>query len=364
LEKIFDYWLIPSSSTHTNNVDDKYGYDPRDAVCRWIGENFEELERRLIPPTFPRKIEERKSSVFQIVALVFGAIAVVTTILCTIRTYLYRKNLVFVYAQVQFVFLLLFGLLLVSLSAITTALPPTNGSCIASVWLINIGYTFEIVPLIVKIAAINKFRQAAKKMKRIQLSKQYLYGSVALLSGIVIMCMIIWTVFDRPKKEGDFTLLVETVIMDRSTSTVSYAHSCRSHSRVWVIISIGVQVVMLLCGSLLSFMTRKTKNDINETSTVAVLIYSNFVFVLLRAILVSLKDNIDVTVWNVSLSLILSVDVLAAIGIYFFPKFLRVDDNNRASFRMPQTSRGESIRHQLVGTAVVGWNIPTDSTES
>lgn len=325
---------------------------------------MEELERRLIPPTFPRKIEERKSSVFQIVALVFGAIAVVTTILFMIRTYLHRKNLVFVYAQVQFVFLLLFGLLLVSLSAITTALPPTNGSCIASVWLINIGYTFEIVPLIVKIAAINKFRQAAKRMKRIKLSKQYLYGAVALLAGIDILYVIIWTCLDRPEKGDVFTLLAETVTMDGST-TVSYAHDCRSESSLWIFGSIGVQVVLLLCGSLLSFMTRKTKHDINETSTLAFLMYSNFVFTLLRAILVFLRNDIDVTTLNLSLSLLLSADVLASIGIYFFPKFLTVDDNHRAShrasLRMPQTSSRYPVQQQTVGTATVGWNTPIES---
>lgn len=353
LEKIFGYWLLPSS---TNNVD-KYGYDPRDAVCRWIGENFEELERRFIPPTFPRKIEERRSSVLQIVALVFGAIAVVTTIIFTGKTYLNRKTKVFVYAQVQFVFLLLFGLLLVSISAITTALPPTNGSCIASVWLINIGYTFEIAPLIVKIAAINKFRQAAKKLKRIKLSKEYLYGAVAGLAGIVTLYMIIWTVIDRPKKEGDFKLL-ETANFDGST-TISYAHSCRSNSSAWTIISIGIQVVLLLCGSLLSFMTRKTKNDINETSTVAFLIYSNFVFVLLRVILVFLEQSIDVTVWSLSLSLILSVDVLAAIGIYLIPKFLKVGDNYHDSLRMTATTIS-SLRQQSQGpgTVTIGWNRP------
>jgi len=237
--------------------------------------------------------------------------------------------------------MLLFGLLLVSISAITTALPPTNGSCIASVWLINIGYTFEIVPLIAKIAAIHKFHQAAEKLQRIKFSKQSLYSAVALLAGLVILYMIIWTVIDRPKKEGDFKLL-ETENID-GTTAVSYTHSCRSNSSAWVIISIGTQVVMLLCGSLLAFMTRKTKNDINETSTVTFLIYSNFVFVLLRTILVFLEHKIDVTVWNLSLSLILSVDVLAAIGIYFFPKFLKVVDNYRASLLRRSKKRSLSI---------------------
>jgi len=301
------------------------------------------LEKRLMPRFFPRQLEEKNSSFStgMIIALIIGGIAGVTTLLSTVLTYLQRKKKAFVYAQVEFAFFLLFGLLLVSIAAITTALPPSNASCVATVWLMNIGYTFELLPLILKIGAINKLLQAAKKMKRIKLSKNYLYGMVALSCGVVIVFMIIWTALDRPKKEGQFELTDMETIDGDTIVTVEY--SCRSDSPAWEIVSVGFQALLLLCGSLLAFTTRKTKNDINETNTVAFLLYSNFVCVLLRSIriLVLLTNPIGVAVFNLSLSVVLSLDVFTAIVIYFFPKFSKVDSNdNRVSSRVSTLEMG------------------------
>ena len=63
-----------------------------------------------------------------------------------------------------------------------------------------------------------------------------------------------------------------------------------------------------------------------------------------------LENKIDVTVWNLSLSLILSVDVLAAIGIYFSSKFLKVVDNYRASLLRRSKQRKSTI------VMLTGWS--------
>jgi hypothetical protein len=296
-------------------------------------------------------VEETKSREGAgIIAVVFGAIAVTATVMSTIQTYRKRQKRAFVFAQIEFVFCILFGLLLVSISAINTALPPNNTSCIASVWLLNVGYTFELVPLIVKIAAINKLMQAAKKMKRIRLSKRYLYSVVALLACLVIAYLIIWTAVDRPKRVGVFKIEEnDDDDDDDDVTTITASYTCRSLKQVWGFLSVGYQALLLLCGSLLAFMTRKTKNDINETSTVAFLIYWNFVCVLLRALLVCIESNIGTNVWNVSLSLILSIDVIAANIIYFVPKFLETN-NMRAS------------QNKRFSVQTMGWRSPAASS--
>ena len=55
------------------------------------------------------------------------------------------------FSQWEFLILLLMGLLLVSEGSILLAIPPTNASCVAVQWLVGIGYTLELVPLIVKV---------------------------------------------------------------------------------------------------------------------------------------------------------------------------------------------------------------------
>ena len=187
-------------------------------------------------------------------ALVLGILSVAATLVSTILTYVQRKRRVFIYAQIEFVFILLFGLLLVSLSAITAALLPSNANCVATVWLVNIGYSFELVPLVVKIAAINKLMQAAKKMRRITLNKQHLFRAVGVLTGIVIVYMIVWTVMDPPVRERDYQL-TDTLTADGSTIVTSGCY-CRSTRGVWAFVSVGFQALLLLCASVLAFTTR------------------------------------------------------------------------------------------------------------
>lgn len=51
----------------------------------------------------------------------------------------------------DFLFCLLLGALLVSLAAVVSALEPNDVTCITPLWMIEVGYTLEIVPLIVKV---------------------------------------------------------------------------------------------------------------------------------------------------------------------------------------------------------------------
>jgi hypothetical protein len=287
-----------------------------------VTENLEDLQR-LIPRSYPRHLQEQEETVFDIIAVVFGGLAAGATLVAVGITYRQRTRRVFVFAQVEFVFLLLFGLLLVSAAAVLSALPRTDSRCIATAWLLNVGYSFELVPLIVKIAAINTLMQAAKRMQRIVLRRSLLFGVMAVLAAIVIEYMVVWTLFDPPVKEGEYELTgLQT---DDGETIVTVAYFCKSESNVWMLVAVGVQFMLLLCASILAFMTRKMRKDINEANTVSFLIYWNFVCVLLRIILFLLADKVESARLNRSLSMILSADSIATIIIYFVPKFVEGD---------------------------------------
>ena len=121
-----------------------------------VSENLEALER-FVPRSYPRQLQEIEDNAVNTIALVVGGIAVVGTIVCAAVTFYQRERRVFVFAQIEFVVLLLIGLLLVSAAAVLTALPPSNIRCFATMWLLNVGYTFELAPLVIKIAAINRY---------------------------------------------------------------------------------------------------------------------------------------------------------------------------------------------------------------
>lgn len=63
------------------------------------------------------------------------------------------------FAQLDFLSVLLAGAFLVSIGSLLLSLPAADASCLASVWFVYIGCTLMLVPLIIKVAAINHLQQ-------------------------------------------------------------------------------------------------------------------------------------------------------------------------------------------------------------
>lgn len=183
------------------------------------------------------------------------------------------------------------------------------------------GYTLQLVPLIVKIAAINAMMKAAERMRRTTIKIRNLLLVVAAVSGVMVVFLILWTVLDPPLRKGEYQL-TETQNEDGAT-IIESSYYCRSESNVWVFIPVGWDTLLLLCASVLAVQTRNLRQDFNESRTLAVLIYSHFVFVLLRLATFFLQDTgIQNSTLAGTRSLIYSVDTTATIFIYFLPKLL------------------------------------------
>lgn len=309
-------------------------------------------------------LNEQEQNAFDIIVITTGVFALFVTFVSALVTYQQRRRRIFVFAQIEFVFLLLLGLVMVSAAAILAAIPASDEICVSIAWLLSVGYTLELVPLVIKIAAIHRLLQASRRMKRIKLSRQLLFGYVAAIVSLVVIFMITWTVLDSPTKNGHFELTSET---SQNKHVVQLTYFCKSESGWWSFTALGMQSFLLLCSSMLAFMTRKSRGDINETSTIAFLIYWNFLCVLLRIILVWLGEEVDVATANRVRSLVLSIDSIATTLIYFLPKFLKkedgrsgrgfvnvnltqswrldIDNDNSQAFRLP--SSATPVRDQL-----------------
>lgn len=58
-------------------------------------------------------------------------------------------------------------------------------TCAVAPWPTNVGYTLELVPLLVKISAINRLMVAAAKMKRVELNRNNLFRLVVGVAALV-----------------------------------------------------------------------------------------------------------------------------------------------------------------------------------
>ena len=334
---------------------DRYGNDAREAVCGWMVENMDAM-LDFIPQGYPRVLSKQSSydTGYLYAAQAVASFTVLVVLVSTAFTFFYRKTKVFVFAQVYFCWLILFGFFLICIGSIVTTLNPSRASCTARVWLITLGYTIELVPLLVKIAAINSILQSAKKMRRVQISPKNMMLRVAVVVVAVTAYLLQWTIWDTPSEREYFRLKSEQspiVLSSLACSSERFDH--------WYLITLGWQSVMLIMASVLAYQSRTVLQEFNESRSLGTMAYSHFLFVVLRTILLFLgrqpEDSsstssggatFEPNVVSAASSFLLSLDALFAMTIYILPKFMEA----KVSPEVYDPKRGQSVLRNSVAT--------------
>ncbi|KAL3908885.1 MAG: hypothetical protein SGARI_002862 [Bacillariaceae sp.] len=218
----------------------------------------------------------------------------------------------------------------------------TDGGCIAEIWLIGLGYTLELVPLIVKQAAINTLVRASTRMKRIQVSRPKLLGTVLLISSLEIIFLMLWTILDPPNRTPEYEL---TDVQDEVSgdTIVEVQYYCSSESKSWALLNTGWNAVLLLVATVYAIQIRKAFDEYKEARTLAFLIYFQFMLVLFRLATYFLDGSMSGFILGQTRSLIYSIDVIGACCIYFAPKIhaatrIRERNSNPSSTMLTPTT--------------------------
>jgi hypothetical protein len=296
----------------------------REAVCEWASENMEYLNT-LVPRAYPRvQLEKEHHSGLLIAATIMGGLSMFLVMVTGWKVHSRRNKRAMRLAQLEFLWILLAGLFFISVGAIVQGVNPTNAACVASRWLVNIGYTMELVPLIIKVGAINLLMNSAKSFRRVTVTRKNLFGAVAAVGFIVVTYLIVWTVLDPPQRVPEYRL-TEGVTADGET-VVDKTYYCSSDSDLWGYIAVGWNSVLLLCATVLAFQTRKIQKDFNESQTLAIMIYSHFVFLVMRIVTFALSGDISDSILNQVQSILFSVDTMVTLAVYFVPKLTWKED--------------------------------------
>lgn len=316
LELIYRRWY----ATNT----DRWNYDNRHAVCSWVGDNIDML-KDFIPDTFPRTVRtsEYYSSTLK-VASALSAITVVLVLGTSAMTYQYRKKRVMVYAQPIFLYMLLLGELFVSIGAFLSSLPPASGTCMMEEWFVMVGFSFVLVPLIVKVAAINLLFQSAKKFKRVKLSPMKLYKTIGFIIGAVVVFLTVWSLVDPFTKTARKTLTGEPNAY--GGEVVEMYYTCSSERSIWYIILFIYVFLLIVAATVLAVQTRNVKQEFNESVRLGHVIYAHFLIELLLILVWILgPDNLATLKANDAAAIksyLLSANILIIIGVYFYPKLV------------------------------------------
>jgi 7 transmembrane sweet-taste receptor of 3 GCPR len=320
LGELFDAWSAAPS--------------PRDAVCQWAVENLEQHLIQMVPPTYPRVVRENAHSPFGITSMIVGGVATLVVLVTTGFVFRMRNEPSIQYAQIDFLTILLVGSFFVGIGSVLLSAPASQGTCISSIWFVNLGYTLELVPLILKVAAINRLMSAAQELRRIRVKRSVLYKAVASISFVIIAYLAAWTVVSPPAAAIEYSMT--DTVTTLTEVVVGKTIYCRdgSDTNTWQFVAVAWNLVLLLCASVLAFQSRNVIQVFNESRTLAMLIYSHFIFVVARISIIYFGDRVGGSNANYSLSLIYALDQITACGIYFFPKLLSTagSESNSSTF--------------------------------
>jgi hypothetical protein len=348
---------------------DRSGNDARQAVCSWIVDNYAKLQW-FLPIEYPKTLSKKSQydawfvALAQAVGILAGCVALLGMILC----WQYRQTKVMVFAQPMFILLILAGLLFVCTGAALIAAEPTREVCLSIMWFIEFGYSIELIPIIVKTSAINRLIQSSKKSRRVNIRRSKLLFDVAMGVVAVTAFLICWTLFDPPDRRETRRLSVD------DPALVENDLRCLSDSYFWRAGAFAWEVLLLVMAAVLAVQSRGVLKDFNESNVLGIMVYSHFLFMLIRAILNTLYvgSTFSYAIMATLLSFNYSLDALVAMCIYVLPKLVEARKSPatyqksrivaRSTARRSLDDREGDALSLLVCTANIGNAEPTQES--
>ncbi|KAL3915483.1 MAG: hypothetical protein SGILL_005633 [Bacillariaceae sp.] len=305
------------------------GPTPREGVCEWAIANLDKVLGRMIPPTYPRVVRDEGHSSFGVAVMIVGGIATLVVLVTGFFVFQNSEAPSIQYAQTDFLGVLLLGSLMVSVGSILLSAPASKGTCTATIWFIFLGYNIELLPLILKVAAINRLMSAARDLRRIVIGRASLYGTLISICLGVAIYLALWTVFGSPHAVVEYSITDSVTELDEVVVDKSYF--CYSGNPAWGLAALAWNGILLICASVLAFQARNAVSSFNETRTLAMLVYSHFIFLLARVAMMFLGSQVSGSTIVYSLSLVYALDQITACAIYFLPKFILHDTDKEGS---------------------------------
>lgn len=228
--------------------------------------------------------------------------------------------------------MILGGLFLVAVGAILNSLAPTKAICVCREWFVAVGYSLELIPLMVKVAAINRLiTQSRTTMRRIEVKRSRLYQIVGGFILVVCIYLSIWTALDPPLPQTEMTL---TNAIESGEYVVEVSNFCSSSSNMWKVGAYVYLFILLIVEAAIATQNRGIRQEFNESRQMLLMIYSQVMFIVMRLAVFLFSDNLDQkNQVSAILAILLSLDVITTICIYFVPKILaatkKVDNPSR-----------------------------------
>lgn len=225
-------------------------------------------------------------------------------------------------------------------------------------WTITLGYTLQTLPILLKVAVVNKVTRESLKMKFVKFQMKRLKVGVSSAVAIVTVYLMVWTIVDPWTKQEYKTL-------NEQNAMVTISHSCSSESLAWKIVEFVWELLLLITLLILSLQSKPMISEFEESRALPVMVCVHFLFILLRIALSWPRIELLFAqcIQSKITSLLLSGDTILCIIIYFGEKVWSIHMNQRDRYsasmvsRMSMLSRFQQKEGMFVtskGTTVTG----------
>lgn len=219
---------------------------------------------------------------------------------------------------------------------------PTKVSCNAQIWLVMLGSTIELVPVLVKTSAIHRLINAAKSQRRVNVSRRSMFLTVAAVIGGVLVFLSILTAVDNlePTEYVVLNPIAETSPEPNVTKHVW----CYGVDAGFLFAYYAWLILMLIFAVVLSVQTRSVMSQLNESTSLAMLVYSHVAFLTIRVIFAYFRftrsTNVRESIMANVAGMLVCLDTLSSMSIYVFPKIY-------ASIKQPENYQEKTIRERI-----------------
>ena len=174
--------------------------------------------------------------------------------------------------------------------------------------------------ILIKVKTINKVTNFSMRdsQRNLLVSPQLLIDARKLkwspiyVIVMVVTYLLIWTLVDPTKPTQTLAL---------KGDVVTVVSSCSSTSKFWLLVAYSWQMIMIISASVLTYQSVNVVKEFNESRCLSTMIYSQFLFLILRITFSNLSHIESFSGLQTPLvSIILSVDCVTGTYIYMRPK--------------------------------------------
>lgn len=323
-------------------------------ACEWVVDNLE-LIQSWIPPTHPRvlRVQVLTDDSLFLAALGLALGVALSTIAISAFCFVNRRARVIYDLQHCFLVLILTGVILILNGAVLLVIEVSDFSCTFLVWLTSLGYCFQLVPMALRMNAIQVFLNTGRNMRRVRLDRNAL--GKWFLGALVLVCvfLILWTFVDRPKETfgyeltSDETTTGETVVLGTS--------HCASDDEWWHVTDIVWKMAVLLLSLVLALGPAIVKENINDTRPYAILFMLQLANATSRLVLLVTTVDADPTDLMAVESILLSLDASFVLILIFGPLIIAPKEAKDETEILPELFLRTSIVTMDI-TGFLAWS--------